>query len=50
MKHSDASLLRQLKDTRGPIVGYRGQVTERDFSALVIERRRAFGYVCDEGE
>ena len=44
------SLLRQLNDTRGPIIGHRGQAGERVFSTPVIERRRAFVYIRDEGE
>ena len=42
--------IRQLKDTPDPILEHRRQATGRDFSALMIERRRAFVYVRDEGE
>ena len=43
------SLLRQLNDTRGPVIGHRGQAAERVFSAPVIERRRRFIYALNEG-
>ena len=43
-------LLRQLKDTRGPIKGHRGRAAERVFSTPVIERCRRFIYTPSEGE